>query len=238
MTSEAVIEELNGLIDSLDEHVTIADVGHALGELRDRLREKHQAAAQDEPPMCGEEHPFNGHICSLTTGHPAGHVCDYKRPEPRSAPVQADRAALIAEVKGYPPVVEWDEPGEVDALIQRLVSALENTVAPQGEPTDVQVADILVILDALNATDAIRYDDYVRLHNMVGALATGHGEVRRLADAMGFIDQTVYANTDSRPDLKWSNAEVLELLGMIRERLITSGQEVPDTANETGVSDG
>lgn len=34
--------------------------------------------------------------------------------------------------------------------------------------------------------------------------------------ALEFIDQTVYANEDSRPDLKWTNAEVMELLGMIR----------------------
>lgn len=38
-------------------------------------------------------------------------------------------------------------------------------------------------------------------------------------DALGFIDQTVYANDDNRPDLKWTNTEVLELLGVIRDKL-------------------
>lgn len=39
---------------------------------------------------------------------------------------------------------------------------------------------------------------------------------KRVLDALGFIDQTGYANDDNRDDLKWSNAEVLELLGEIR----------------------
>ena len=39
--------------------------------------------------------------------------------------------------------------------------------------------------------------------------------------SLGFIDQTIYANDDSRPDLKWSNAEVMELLNDIRSMLLT-----------------
>lgn len=45
--------------------------------------------------------------------------------------------------------------------------------------------------------------------------------VARNTDALGFVDQTVYANDDNRDDLRWSNAEVLELLGMIRDKLST-----------------
>ena len=36
---------------------------------------------------------------------------------------------------------------------------------------------------------------------------------------LGFIDQTIYANEDGSPDLTWTNAEVLELLAMIRGTL-------------------
>lgn len=44
---------------------------------------------------------------------------------------------------------------------------------------------------------------------------------RRLLDTLGFVDQTIYANDDSRDDLKWTNAEVIELLGMIRGMLVS-----------------
>lgn len=39
-------------------------------------------------------------------------------------------------------------------------------------------------------------------------------------NAVGFIDQTIYANDDNRPDLRWTNDEVIELLGMIRSYLV------------------
>ena len=45
-------------------------------------------------------------------------------------------------------------------------------------------------------------------------------------DAIGFIDQTIYANDDSRPDLHWRNDEVLELLGEIRGMLV-GGRDTP-----------
>ncbi|KJL49515.1 hypothetical protein RS84_00228 [Microbacterium hydrocarbonoxydans] len=47
----------------------------------------------------------------------------------------------------------------------------------------------------------------------------GRADAQRDA-TIGFIDQTVYANEDNRPDLKWTNAEVMELLGNIRELLV------------------
>ena len=40
-------------------------------------------------------------------------------------------------------------------------------------------------------------------------------------DLIGFIDQTLYANRDSSPDVKWRNSEVLRLLEDVR-RLATS----------------
>lgn len=39
-------------------------------------------------------------------------------------------------------------------------------------------------------------------------------------DALGFIDQTIYANEDSGPRVTWRNAEVLELLAEIRRMLV------------------
>lgn len=49
--------------------------------------------------------------------------------------------------------------------------------------------------------------------------AKGAADAQRDA-TLGFIDQTVYANDDNRPDLKWTNAEVMELLGEIRGMLV------------------
>jgi len=51
-----------------------------------------RAVIEDEPPMCGVEHPFNGHFCSLVEGHPAGHVCDYKPTARRSSLEAAEKA--------------------------------------------------------------------------------------------------------------------------------------------------
>lgn len=39
-------------------------------------------------------------------------------------------------------------------------------------------------------------------------------------DVVGFIDQTIYANEDNPAPCFWANAEVLELLGMIRAGLV------------------
>lgn len=49
-------------------------------------------------------------------------------------------------------------------------------------------------------------------------------------DAVGFIDQTLYANEDNRPEVRWTNAEVVELLGMIRGMIIVELE--PPTAAE------
>lgn len=38
-------------------------------------------------------------------------------------------------------------------------------------------------------------------------------------DALGFVDQTIYANEDSDPGVVWRNEEVLALLSDIRIRL-------------------
>lgn len=53
--------------------------------------------------------------------------------------------------------------------------------------------------------------------------AKGAADAQR-DQAIGFIDQTLYANDDNRPDLKWTNAEVVELLGMIRGMLVAEEQ--------------
>lgn len=42
--------------------------------------------------------------------------------------------------------------------------------------------------------------------------------------ALGFIDQTIYANEDSAPTTKWRNDEVLELLRDIRAHLLADTQ--------------
>lgn len=41
-----------------------------------------------------------------------------------------------------------------------------------------------------------------------------------LTDTLGYLDQTIYANEDSWPDLHWTNTEVLELLHSLRARLM------------------
>lgn len=43
-------------------------------------------------------------------------------------------------------------------------------------------------------------------------------DVARL-DALGFVEQTMYANEDSSPSLTWRNDEVMSLLAEIAERL-------------------
>ncbi len=49
MTYDSVVQELDGLIDSLDEHVTIEDVGVALGELRANVFERAKAEKAHTP---------------------------------------------------------------------------------------------------------------------------------------------------------------------------------------------
>jgi len=49
MTYDSVVQELDGLIDSLDEHVTIEDVGLALGELRANVFERAKAEKAQTP---------------------------------------------------------------------------------------------------------------------------------------------------------------------------------------------
>lgn len=51
-----------------------------------------------------------------------------------------------------------------------------------------------------------------------GAGGSGHSEAG-VNDALGFIDQTIYANEDNPPDMTWVNEEVLELLWIIRNTL-------------------
>ena len=64
---------------------------------------------------------------------------------------------------------------------------------------------------------------------MVCAMAEALDEVRSMStgalDALGFIDQTMYANQDTSTAI-WSNAEVLELLGMVRDKLTRAGQPI------------
>lgn len=67
--------------------------------------------------------------------------------------------------------------------------------------------------------DAQALDGQPGRNNHVAATRAAVERLLALHDALGFIDQTVYANEDSRPDLKWTNAEVLELLGEIRGKL-------------------
>ena len=42
-------------------------------------------------------------------------------------------------------------------------------------------------------------------------------------DALGYVEQTIYSNEDNSPAVTWTNAEVLELLGEIAERLTIDG---------------
>lgn len=48
----------------------------------------------------------------------------------------------------------------------------------------------------------------------------GSSATQSASDTVGFIDQTIYANEDSSPDVSWKNSEVLELLGDIRARIV------------------
>lgn len=47
----------------------------------------------------------------------------------------------------------------------------------------------------------------------------------RIIAALGFIDQTVYANEDNGPGVKWSNREVLDLLADVRKALAADAHD-------------
>ena len=47
------------------------------------------------------------------------------------------------------------------------------------------------------------------------------------ADALGFIDQTLYANGDNSDRVTWTNVEVLEMLRELRATLLVPGRPEP-----------
>lgn len=49
-------------------------------------------------------------------------------------------------------------------------------------------------------------------------------------DALGYVEQTIYANSDGSPAVTWRNSEVINLLTEIAERLRRA--ESPDHSME------
>lgn len=113
------------------------------------------APTDDESPMCGVEHLFNGHVCSLREGHPAGHVCDYKYPEAvyntAEAPTDDERDQLTLIARD----VHLYDGGENAAITgpharriadAALADGFHRSVPPepQGEPSDAQVKAALL----------------------------------------------------------------------------------------------
>lgn len=92
---------------------------------------------------------------------------------------------------------------------------------PKSELTSARMfdkksdADIAYWID----TDVAAMDGQPGRNNHVAATRSAAVRLLALHDALGFIDQTVYANEDSSPRVKWRNGEVLELLAEIRHRL-------------------
>lgn len=75
-------------------------------------------------------------------------------------------------------------------------------------------------------TDAAGMDGQPGRNNHVAATRAAAERLLALHDALGFIDQTVYANEDNSHRVKWRNSEVLELLAEIRAKLTASPANV------------
>lgn len=69
IVATSVIDELNDLIDSLDEHITIEDVGRALGELRDKILDSQPKPYKMTPEQ--RERYVAGEIRAMEMGYPA-----------------------------------------------------------------------------------------------------------------------------------------------------------------------
>lgn len=69
-------------------------------------------------------------------------------------------------------------------------------------------------------TDAAAMDGQPGRNNHVAASRSAAERLLAADDALGFIDQTIYANEDSNPLTPWRNEEVLALLGEIRMKML------------------
>jgi len=52
-------------------------------------------------------------------------------------------------------------------------------------------------------------------------------------DALGYVEQTIYANEDNPEPSTWSNADVLELLQEVAERLMLDGEIIAPECGAT-----
>ena len=73
-------------------------------------------------------------------------------------------------------------------------------------------------------TDAASMDGQPGRNNHVAATRAAAERLLALHDALGFIDQTVYANEETK--CMWQNIGVLELLAEIRAKLTASTADV------------
>jgi len=74
-------------------------------------------------------------------------------------------------------------------------------------------------------TDVATMDGQPGRNNHVAASRSAAERLLAAHDALGYIDQTIYANEDASPRLKWRNSEVLDLLCEIRTRLTATVRE-------------
>lgn len=76
-------------------------------------------------------------------------------------------------------------------------------------------------------SDAAVMDGQPGRNNHVAATRAAAERLLAAHGALGYIDETIYANEDTDPDLKWRNSEVLAVLYEIRAR-ITGPQTARD----------
>lgn len=82
-------------------------------------------------------------------------------------------------------------------------------------------------------TDVAAMDGQPGRNNHVAATRSAAERLLGAHDALGFIDQTIYANEDSNPLTSWRNEEVLALLAEIRTKLLAEPVDRA-TRNESG----
>lgn len=148
MTYDSVVQELDGLIDSLDEHVTIEDVGVALGELRANVFERAKAEKAHTPTDDDRESgrlAIEGVLkaCMLTF------ATSYE--DAAGMAIDAVFDVLRRPVQGEPPADPYFDDGMIDPDICRECEEPESscrcvqarTPEPQSEPTDAPTAQLL-----------------------------------------------------------------------------------------------
>jgi hypothetical protein len=145
--------------------------------------EKAHAPIEDEPPMCGVEHPFNGHVCSLREGHPVGHICDYKRPEAH-APTDDELARLRHVAETMRAVSDalrtrYADDSQAGYFMREINAALDAVPEPQSEPSDAQVGAAMHAVEryyvSQGITSAAESVDYQAMRAALRAA----GEVKR-----------------------------------------------------------